>query len=285
MTALEKAAKRPVDILIPYLGYGEKDSNTGLDRMDTFGHNNYTFIAEFFDKLWNAGIKWYNTRKQGAEWCDMTFDYAQCIAWGYETALKVVYQPMQSCGAGCEYSARYYRDNNAWTNEPKTGDQIFFGKKGKETHTGIVEKVEGGKVYTIEGNTSDRLLGRTYSLDNANIAGYGRPNYKLVEHLFTNDGEEMNKEQVEEIARKVSSEIVENKIEETMGKMIYNINDIPWKSVRKEMRQLLDAEAIDGGTPYNENPDDIGLPLNIVRALVAAKRYVVHAIVGALKDE
>lgn len=78
--------------------------------------------------------------------------------------------------------------------------------------------------------------------------------------------------------------IVDQKITESMGIMINNIDEIPWKSVRKEMRQILDAEAIDGGTPYGENPDDIGLPLNIVRALVAAKRYVVTAIVDALKQ-
>lgn len=99
--------------------------------------------------------------------------------------------------------------------------------------------------------------------------------------------EEMTKAEVEKlINEKIGNigEIVDQKINESMGEMIENINDIPWASVRKEMRQILDAEAIDGGTPYEKNPDDIGLPLNIVRALVGAKRYVVKAIVDALNQ-
>ena len=104
---------------------------------------------------------------------------------------------------------------------------------------------------------------------------------KPVEKPVEKPGDKMNEEKVKEIAERVAEEA----IEKTMGKMINTIDEIPWASVRKEMRQLLDAEAIDGGTPYDKNPDDIGLPLNIVRALVAAKRYVVKAIVGALTNE
>jgi len=47
-------------------------------------------------------------------------------------------------------------------------------------HTGIVEKVEGGVVTTIEGNTSDQVARRTYQLGSSQIAGYGRPKWSLV---------------------------------------------------------------------------------------------------------
>ena len=96
---------------------------------------------------------------------------------------------------------------------------------------------------------------------------------------------EMTAKQVEEIANKVAEKICEEKIGKALGKMIYNINDIPWESVKKEMRQLLDLEAIDGGTDYDINPDDINLPLEIVRAIVVAKRFVISAIKGALNNE
>ena len=55
MTPLERAAYQPIAELIPYLGYGEKDSNYDLKNMNTFGHNNYTFIAKYFDDLWDSG--------------------------------------------------------------------------------------------------------------------------------------------------------------------------------------------------------------------------------------
>ena len=45
--------------------------------------------------------------------------------------------------------------------EPAPGMIIFFdwndenGQDGLSDHTGIVEKVENGRVYTIEGNSGD----------------------------------------------------------------------------------------------------------------------------------
>ena len=40
---------------------------------------------------------------------------------------------------------------------------------------GIVERVENGKVYTIEGNSSDSCAERDYDINNSVIVGYGRP--------------------------------------------------------------------------------------------------------------
>jgi hypothetical protein len=57
---------------------------------------------------------------------------------------------------------------------PQPGDVIFFGGRGSEHHTGIVQKVENGKVYTIEGNSSDKVSERVYPLSSASIGGYGR---------------------------------------------------------------------------------------------------------------
>ena len=61
------------------------------------------------------------------------------------------------------------------------GDQIFFGTSlSNSTHTGLVEKVEGGCVYTIEGNSSDQVCRRRYALTDSCILGYGRPAYDSV---------------------------------------------------------------------------------------------------------
>ncbi|MBN2359559.1 MAG: CHAP domain-containing protein [Deltaproteobacteria bacterium] len=57
---------------------------------------------------------------------------------------------------------------------PKPGDIIFFGDPGT-CHVGIVERVANGKVYTVEGNTSNQVARRSYDLNSSRIRGYGRP--------------------------------------------------------------------------------------------------------------
>ena len=72
---------------------------------------------------------------------------------------------------------------------PKVGDVIFFKNNIRICHTGLVYKVDGNRVYTIEGNTSSEtgvirnggaVAYKCYDLSNSRIAGYGRPNYTLV---------------------------------------------------------------------------------------------------------
>ena len=42
---------------------------------------------------------------------------------------------------------------------------------------GIVERVENGKVYTIEGNSNDSCAERNYDINSSVIVGYGTPMY------------------------------------------------------------------------------------------------------------
>lgn len=62
---------------------------------------------------------------------------------------------------------------------PARGKLIFFckGNKNDSTHVGIVTKVEGNKVYTVEGNTSNTVRERSYDTNNSRILGYASPNY------------------------------------------------------------------------------------------------------------
>ncbi|MBC7645020.1 MAG: DUF2272 domain-containing protein [Thermoleophilia bacterium] len=57
---------------------------------------------------------------------------------------------------------------------PKPGDMLEFDWEGdgKVDHIGIVEKVEGGKIFTIEGNSSDQVRRNSYAAGSAKIAGY-----------------------------------------------------------------------------------------------------------------
>lgn len=50
-------------------------------------------------------------------------------------------------------------------------------RNGIADHVGIVEKIENGRVYTIEGNTSDTCDRKDYDLYSENILGYGTPMY------------------------------------------------------------------------------------------------------------
>ena len=95
---------------------------------------------------------------------------------------------MQSAGAGCLYSAQYYKQAGRWVTNPQPGDQIFFSyAAGEYSHTGIVESVANGIVNTIEGNTSDMVARRSYQLSSGSIVGYGRPNWDLVAESSADD--------------------------------------------------------------------------------------------------
>lgn len=275
MTPIEKAAAYVVGIAEAEIGYKEKATNANLnDKTANAGSNNWTKYAAYFDAQ-RGEVEFYNGKKNGFDWCDMFVDWLQCQAWGIEDGRKVLYQPERSCGAGCAWSASYYRNNGAWHTEPLPGDQIFFGPKGNESHTGLVVEVTPSVVITIEGNAANMVQKRSYARTHANIAGYGRPRYALVADRFKEP----------ETPEKPLEQLIDERIEAYMGKMCNTIQDIPWASVRKVMRKVLDAQAIDGGTPYDQNPDDIGMPLNSVRVLVGAVRYIEHSLREAFKDD
>ena len=161
------------------IGYHEKKSNSQLDNPTAnAGSANYTKYARDFDEKFP---KWYNGKKNGFAWCDMFVDWCMLTAFGYADALRLLCQPERSAGAGCTYSLMYYEKQGRYhAKDPKPGDQIFFStahSKSNVSHTGLVEKVDGSKVYTIEGNTSDRVARRSYYLSDSYIVGYGRPAY------------------------------------------------------------------------------------------------------------
>ena len=160
------------------IGYHEKATNSQLDsKTANSGEGNFTKYARDLD----AVSDFYNGRKQGFAWCDVFVDDMFAIAFGIDTGRQMLYQPKNSAGAGCLYSARYFRNAGAFTNNPQPGDQIFFTyQAGEVSHTGIVESVSSTTVVTIEGNTSDQVARRSYNRLSGIIYGYGRPNWSLV---------------------------------------------------------------------------------------------------------
>ena len=76
----------------------------------------------------------------------------------------------------------WFRERCQWQDrdyEPIPGDIIFFDWEGDgiADHVGIVEKVDGDFVYTIEGNTDDQCRENRYYLASTPIFGYGLPQY------------------------------------------------------------------------------------------------------------
>lgn len=69
------------------------------------------------------------------------------------------------------------KSNGRFSKAPKVGDAIIFKgwdakRKKYASHTGYVTKIANGKVYTIEGNTSNKVAERSYALNDSKITGY-----------------------------------------------------------------------------------------------------------------
>ena len=120
---------------------------------------------------------WYGFGSR-VEWCACFVSWCadQC---GYiETGVIPKY-------AGCVWGVEWFRERSQWADnsiEPTPGMIIFFDwdnkggsgpQDGESDHTGIVEKVEDGIVYTVEGNSGDSCRERSYPVGYYEILGYG----------------------------------------------------------------------------------------------------------------
>lgn len=112
-------------------------------------------------------------------------------------------------------SSRYKSRGSGYV--PHPGDLVLFGSND---HIGIVEKASGGKLITIEGNTSatgnssngDGVYRRTRSLNDNWIKGYCIPDYKedkmTGEEIYKELQNYLNKQQPPEWAREELAEAV-----------------------------------------------------------------------------
>ena len=81
-----------------------------------------------------------------------------------------------SCGAG----VNWFQSRGQWLDGSATPEQgmiIFFRWYGSDSliadHVGIVERVEDGRVYTIEGNSDNMVRQNSYPIGYGEIKGYG----------------------------------------------------------------------------------------------------------------
>lgn len=155
-----QAKEKLLSIAKSYIGYHEGSDNSNI----------------FSSMTGNL----YGWQIHNAPWCDIFVDACFIKAFGYDTGSAITYQYAGCCGAACAESAGYYQRHGAYYYTPEIGDQIFFNVSGGINHTGIVEKISGQTVTTIEGNSSDQVRENTYRIGDPSINGYGRPNWKAL---------------------------------------------------------------------------------------------------------
>lgn len=91
--------------------------------------------------------------------------------------------------AGCGIGSQWFKDRGLWQDNsymPRPGDIIFFDwdnkgssgpQDGAPDHVGIVERIDGNTVYTVEGNSGDSVREKYYTIGHYEIYGYGTPAY------------------------------------------------------------------------------------------------------------
>ena len=132
-----------VDVAIGEIGYKEQGSNK-------------TKYGEY-------------TGANGAAWCH------SFVSWcAHEAGVSSSTVPKT---ASTTYGMQWFQKREQFKYKgkytPKRCDIVYF--KTNRNHVGIVESVSGGQLHTIEGNTSNKVARRSYSLNDATITGYGIP--------------------------------------------------------------------------------------------------------------
>lgn len=128
--------------------------------------NGRTKFGEWYAKFMNCENQGFET----ADWCAMSTSKWKHAA-GLTQEQTVFTASAGSTGESLWRAKGMWRDK---TYKPMPGDLIHF----TWGHVGIVERVSGNTVYTIEGNYSDMVAARSYSLSYSGIRGYAAPNYK-----------------------------------------------------------------------------------------------------------
>ncbi|MDP4504828.1 CHAP domain-containing protein [Nonomuraea sp. G32] len=119
--------------------------------------------------------QWYadrvqDTQYRNAPWCDMF------LAWAADKAGLTQYV---GGFAWTPSHAAWFIKQGAWTQQPEPGALVFFDWRGGKSykgidHVGVVERVEGKKIHTIEANV-DRVWLKRKTRETDKVVGYGVP--------------------------------------------------------------------------------------------------------------
>lgn len=174
------------DMMAQRLGwgnYGDKQYVPHVLRYYPFGRNpvgtgNQAMVEVALSQLGNVGGQpywsWYGFSGR-VEWCACYVSWVANECGYIESGVIPKF-------AGCVQGSNWFKERGQWQDRnytPEPGSIIFFdwGNDGETDHVGIVERVENGTVYTVEGNSGDACRQRSYSIGSSVIYGYGTPAY------------------------------------------------------------------------------------------------------------
>jgi hypothetical protein len=138
-------------IALSQLGYHEGDSDADFGGDSTDGVRDfveYNVLAGKFDNGQGNGVSY------GYYWCASFVNWCLRQAGVDADASAGAEISCQRWIAACSQKG-IYRSRGSYM--PEAGDMIFFRDKGSSlssTHIGLVLYVSGGRVHTVEGNTS-----------------------------------------------------------------------------------------------------------------------------------
>ena len=161
-------------------GYGDPEYVPHVMRYYSGGSlfaglfGNQQIVSVAMGQLGNSGGQkfwsWYGFDSR-VEWC------ACFVSWCADQSGLIASGNVPKFSL-CRDGVSWFQGKNKWQSggtTPTAGMIIFFDwdHDGNSDHVGIVEKCEGGRVYTVEGNSSDQVRQRNYAMDYASIMGYG----------------------------------------------------------------------------------------------------------------
>ncbi|MBO2450754.1 CHAP domain-containing protein [Actinomadura barringtoniae] len=151
---MDPVGKKLLDIAKDQLGYTEKGDG-------------YTKFGDWYAKNIDGD---HDSYFKTAPWCDMF------LAWAAD---KAGVQDSAGQFASTIDHAKWFKKQDAWGTKPEPGAIVFFDWSGSHDvdqidHVGIVEKVDGSTLTTIEGNNGGYKLARA-TRDMDQVVGFGYP--------------------------------------------------------------------------------------------------------------
>ena len=140
------------------------------------GSGNRDLVAVAQSQVGNVGgapyWSWYGFSSR-VEWCAIFVSWCadQCGLLDSGAVPKF---------SGCGTGVQWFQSRGLWlpgSATPEPGMLIFFKWYDSDAtiadHVGIVERVENGRIYTIEGNSNDMVRRNSYPVGYGEIKGYG----------------------------------------------------------------------------------------------------------------
>lgn len=115
----------------------------------------------------------------------VTYDDDWCDVFVSSVFIKAGVSELIGRECGVQRHIQLFKQLGIWIGKtkPQQGDIITFDwdRGGFADHIGLVEKVSGDTVTTIEGNSNGKVSRNQFKWNDVRIMGYARPKYKLQE--------------------------------------------------------------------------------------------------------